>query len=208
MSRREELEEKIREQRTIEANKKGLIGQNGKIGTVLRMMGQPIISQSEGGSYVDTNYIDLHPEEESYEDPKNNDQLLKKIPIMNMGTNERPNSDEWAELPEGTSYDTQTLGWHFDGLSRGMHLEIKYDNVFSELSVYYKGYLVYKEISGEITCYVPNQEWEAWIEKLYKISRESQRKLKEKEFEEQIKNAEKNKQNWWSQIKSRWGVTE
>ena len=59
MSKQEEIEEKIREQRTIEANKKGLIGQNGKIGMVLRMLGHPIIAQYEGGTYVDTNYLDL-----------------------------------------------------------------------------------------------------------------------------------------------------
>jgi hypothetical protein len=206
MSRREEIEEKIKEQRTIEANKKGLIGQNGKIGTVLRVLGQPIISQFEGGSYLDSNYIDLRGDSFLEEEPKNNNDLLKKIPIMDAESNERPTTSEWAELEEPNPVTVQSIGWHFDGLSRGMHLEIKYENSSSELLVTYQGYTVYKEISGEVTCYVPNEEWENWIERLSKGAKEIQRKLKEKEFEENIKQTEKQKQNWWSAIQEKWGI--
>lgn len=64
MSKAEEIENEIREKRILEATKKGIIGKNGKIGTVLRMLGQPIVNQSEGGFFVDSNYIDLEGNEE------------------------------------------------------------------------------------------------------------------------------------------------
>ena len=66
MSKPEELEQRIREQRIIEANKKGLVGQNGKIGMVLKMMGNPIIAQTEGGGLIDINYIQYESEEEKH----------------------------------------------------------------------------------------------------------------------------------------------
>ena len=47
MASKEEMESRIREQRTAEANKKGLVGQGGKIGTVLRALGSPIVGQTE-----------------------------------------------------------------------------------------------------------------------------------------------------------------
>ena len=56
---------------------------------------------------------------------------------------------------------------HFDGLSRSMHMEIKYSEETSELSLTHRGYLVYKEVMGDLEVYVPNEEWESWIEKLW-----------------------------------------
>ena len=203
MSKQEEIEEKIREQRTIEANKKGLIGQNGKIGMVLRMLGHPIIAQYEGGTYVDTNYLDLGRLDE--EEPRNNEDFMKKIPTMDLGENQRPESEEWAQIDDPIGYSTRTIGWHFDGLSRGMHMEVKYDEETTEFSLYYKGYLAYKEVKGELLAYVPNEEWEGWIERLSKAAKELQRKTREKDFAEQCETAERNKKNWWQNIISRWG---
>lgn len=205
MSKREEIEEKIREQRIIEANKKGLIGQSGKIGTVLRIMGQPIISQYEGGTFIDSNYINLRGEEILDEEPQNNNELLKKIPIMDAGANDRPQTSEWAELEDPSQVSIQTIGWHFDGLDRGMHLEIDYRDASAELSVTYKGYTVYKEVGGEIICYVPHEEWETWIEKLSKNAKDIQRKLKEQEFKSKVEQTEKQKNNWWNSIVEKWG---
>lgn len=206
MSSPEELEEKIREQRIIEANKKGLIGQNGKIGIVLRVLGSPIISQSEGGVYVDTNYLESEFEEENIQDAKDSLDMMSKIPIMNIENTNRPTSSEWYQhMPDPVSYGIENIGIHFDGLSRGMHLEIKYDDLSSELTLSYKGYVCYKEIKGELLSYVPNEEWEKWIDHLYKISKDKLRKIKEEEFEENIKQNEKNKFDWVNNIIKKWG---
>lgn len=205
MAKPEELEEKIREKRTIEANKKGFVGQAGKIGLVLKMFGEPIIAQTEGGGYIDTNYIDLR-NENLIDEPKNNSEYMQQIPLMDMEENQRPEGNEWTEMPDGSSFGTQQIGWHFDGLSRGMHMEIKYDEFTTEFILTYRGFVAYKEIKGEIFSYVPNQEWEGWIESLYKKAKEKQRRMKEVEFENQIKFSEQKKQAWWRQMKSRWGL--
>jgi len=208
MASAEEFEDKIREKRILEANKKGLMGQNGKIGIVLKTFGDPIISQSEGGYYVDSNYIDLEGiNNDEPSEINNSNDLMKKIPIMNIEGNKRPDSQEWyQEMPDPISYGVDTIGIHFDGLNRGMHLEIKYEEISSELIVYYKGYLVYKESKGELLSYAPYEEWEKWIDSLYKVAKEKQRILKEKEFEDSVKQAEKDKSAWWESIKKRWGI--
>lgn len=198
MSKQEELEEKIREQRTIEANKKGLVGQTGKIGVVLKMLGSPIVSQSEGGTFVDTHYPSWTQEEIDENDPMN-------FPVMDLDGATRPEGDEWKNIPEAIPYGIQEIGYHFDGLSRGMHLEIKYDDLSTELSVTSGGYLVYKEIKGELVCYVPDEKWEGWIESLFKTAKSLLRKRKEEEFKQEVESVEKNKLSWWRQMKSRWG---
>ena len=128
MSKQEELEERIREQRIVEANKKGLMGQNGKIGIVLKVLGSPIIRQSEGGIYVDTNYFNINQEEKEIYNISDPVELMSEIPIMGIENNNRPNSKEWYQyMPDPINYGIDTIGLHFDGLNRGMHLEIKYD---------------------------------------------------------------------------------
>lgn len=209
MSKAEEIEEKIKEKRILEANQKGLMGQNGKIAIVLKVLGEQIIKQSEGGYYVDSNYLDLEGNnnlEKSIHDLDNPIDLLKQIPIMGIEETNRPEGKDWTEISDIRYYGTDTIGMHFDGLNRGMHMEIKYDDIISELVVTYKGYTVYKENKGELLSYNPIDEWEKWIESLYKIAKEKQRKTKEKEFEESIKNNEKEKQIWWEKIKNRWGI--
>lgn len=207
MSKQEELEERIREQRIVEANKKGLMGQNGKIGIVLKVLGSPIIRQSEGGIYVDTNYFNINQEEKEIHNISDPVELMSEIPIMGIENNNRPNSKEWYQyMPDPINYGIDTIGLHFDGLNRGMHLEIKYDELSSELILYYKGYVAYREIKGELLGYSPNEEWEKWINHLYKISKDKLRKIKEEEFEETIKQNEKNKINWWNSIKEKWGI--
>lgn len=199
------MEQRIREQRIVEANKKNLVGKNGKIGTILMTMGQPIVSHLEGGGYVDTHYIDTNPPEEK-DDPRNNIELMRDIPSMGTENYERPSGPEWSEMGDAGSYDTMVIGWHFDGLSRGMHMEIKYDDMISELSLHHKGYLSYKEIKGEIVCYVPGAEWEGWIDTLYKSAKEIRRRQQEEDFEKKVKEAEVNKSEWWRGIISRWGA--
>ena len=88
-----------------------------------------------------------------------------------------------------------------------MHLEIIYKDDSSEMSVYYKGYLVYQDIQGELTCYVPINEWEEWVSSLFKVAKRIQRASKEQEFAEKVAEAEKSKKSWLREIASRWGIT-
>lgn len=206
MNSPEEYEKRIKEERTLEANKKGLIGPSGKIATILRNLGGPIVGQVEDSIY-DYNYdYDLH-NESSIHDTTNSKDLMKKIPSMNMGDTTRPNSEEWMDLPEGVDFSTKEIGYYFEGLNRGMHLEIKYEEYTSELIVNYKGYIVYKEAKGDLLSYFPQEEWEAHIEKLFKEAKNKQIKNKELEFENSLKNNEKEKSNWFQKMRSKWGIT-
>jgi hypothetical protein len=208
MKKIEEIEEKIKEERLLEATKKGFYGQNGKIIFILKMLGEPIISQNQGGIYSDFTYLpDPYEEESNLNDVTSENEFLQEIPVMNLEGIERPNSSEWSDLNDGEYTSIVKIGHHFCGLNRGMHMEIKYDDSTTELYLTYKGYLVYKEIKGELLCYVPIQEWEDNVEKLYKISKEKLRQYKEKEFEQSIKEVEKNKQSWFNSMKKKWGFS-
>lgn len=208
MKRIEEIEEKIKEERLLEATKKGFYGQNGKIIFILKIMGQPIISQNQGGSYIDYTYLpDPYEIEENLNEITNKNEFLKEIPVMNLENVERPKSFEWADLNDGEETSIAKIGYHFCGLSRGMHIEIKYDDSTTELYLTYKGHMVYKEIKGELLCYVPDLEWEEYVEKLYKICKEKLRINKEKEFQESIKINEKSKKSWLESMKKKWGFS-
>lgn len=193
MAQREELEARIREQRLAEANKKGLMGASGKIGTVLRAMGSPIVGQIQGS---------LPPMAWEEVDERND------IPTMDIEGAERPSGPEWSEHADHLeSFSTYKMGMHFDGLSRGMHLEIIYKDETSEIIVYHKGFLVYKESQGELECYVPSEEWEGWVAGLFKVAKKIQREEKELEFKRTMEEAKKNKASWLSEMASKWGIT-
>lgn len=197
MSSKEEMESRIREQREAEANKKGLMGQNGKIATVLRMLGSPIVGQVQ-----DAGFLDL---EGRGDDPSGSP--LIDIPTMEIDGSVRPEGSEWGEASDPVSFSTRSVGTHFDGLSRSMHMEIIYKDEQSELSLYHRGYLAYREVQGELDCYIPSDEWESWVSDLFKVAKRVQRESKEEEFEAKVKKAEAAKESWLRHIASRWGLT-
>lgn len=75
------------------------------------------------------------------------------------------------------------------------------------MSLYHRGYLAYREVQGDLQCYVPSDEWEGWISSLFKVAKKKQREQKEREFEERVQNAERAKRSWLRDIVSRWGFT-
>lgn len=194
MAQREEIEAKLKERRLAEATKKGLTGATGKIGTVLRSMGGPMVSQTD-----DATHLDIEGRGEEGRDG---------IPTMYMDGVERPTGPEWSDSEEdATPYGICSVGWHFDGLSRGMHLEIFYKDESSEMSVYHRGVLVYREVQGELLCYVPSTEWEGWVSSLFKVAKKVQREEKERDFQSKVQEAERSKMSWLRDLASRWGVT-
>lgn len=200
MSKREELEIRIKEQRVLEANKKGLIGSAGKIGTVLRMMGSEIVYQGEESVGADF----LNHDEERLE-PRDSKELLSYLPTMDVDGVTRPEGKEWGEIGDANPTRTRKIGMHFDGLGRGMHMEIKYDDERSELTLTHKGYLVYKEVMGDIEAYVPNEEWEGWVDSLWSVAKNVQRKRKEEEFKKNTEEADQAKNSWLESLMRRWG---
>ena len=192
MAQREELEARIKEKRLAEATKKGLNSPTGKIGTVLRMLGSPIVGQTEDASYIDL---------EGREDEE------KGMPVMDIEGVQRPAGSEWSD-PEvvPTLYGIHEVGRHFDGLSRGMHMEIIYKNESSEMSVYFRGHLVYREVQGDLQCYIPSDEWEGWVSSLFKVAKKAQREEKEREFKDRVQEADRAKKSWLREMASRWGL--
>lgn len=202
------IEQKIREQRLIEATKRGYTGRNGKLQLIVFTLGQPMIDHSEGGAYVDRTYLPSYDDydlDDGVESARNQDELLQKIPIMDAG-DERLTSPEWTQLPDGSPVAINKIGHYFDGLDRGMHMTIKYDDLESSITVTHRGYEVYKEIRGELVAYRPINEWENWIDRLYKVARKKNRQEKEIEFQESVKEAEKIKTNWLEEMRKRWGL--
>lgn len=197
MSSKEEMESRIREQRTAEATNKGLMGQGGKIGAVLKSLGSPIVAQTQDVAYLDLGGRDDGP----------SGSPLKDIPIMDLDGSVRPEGSEWGEAGDALPFSARTIGWHFDGLSRSMHLEIVYKDEPPDMVVYHRGHMVYREVQGELLCYVPSKEWEGWIESLYKVAKRMQRESKEEEFKNKVQDATIAKESWLRQIASRWGIT-
>src|SRR5581483_10161301 len=127
-------ERRVREQRLIEASRKNLIGMEGKIGTILRNLGQPI--WKDGSDWFTSNEFDS-PNDWVWEEG-----------------DEIPTADIDASSSE--------IGMVFDALSWGIHVEIRYLTEEQKLTLLYQDTTVYEEISGDLECYVPG-DWEQKI---------------------------------------------
>jgi len=167
----------IKEKRLIEAAEKNLMGASGKLGSICRYLGTEI--NAMGGSFHDTY-------EYSFEDWGEED------------TDELPTSS----LDESV----YIVGYLFDGLSRGYHLEIKYISTEKKLTCNYKGYEVYKEISGDLKGYAPFPEWENIIEKLYKITAKQARIKKQESAKMERESKLAAAFDYLKNVRRKWGL--
>jgi hypothetical protein len=229
----EQYEKEIRERRIVEATKKGFLGQNSKLLIILKNLGEPIISQSEGGMIVADDRtvgtvgmgVTTHYLEDPYYDPDDDiyhavtpEELVSRIPTESAnnpdGSQPTPAGWEWREPSDSSSYTVSQIGWIFDGLSQGMHMEIQYMNsrmiqsetLYNILSSSYKGREVYCEVRGDLQKYIPTPEWEEWVERLFKIAKKKElqkRKNANKESSEEVK---KEKLAWLKRLRDNWGI--
>ncbi len=172
-------ERRIKEQRTIEAARKNLMGSSGKLGVVCRFMGHPI--HEHGGGFVDTRYLDAPWYDE-----------------INGPDSDIPTLDEDESI--------SVIGWFFDGLSSGINMEIKYMDSENELTVRWQGYLVYREVRGDIDVYVPRPEWEGKVESLYQIAKKREQVVKADMAEEQYEESKRLKESWLQRMMQKWGL--
>ncbi len=169
-------EESIREARTIEATRKRLMWPSGKIGCIVKNLGHPIIAS--GSSYYDVNEM---------EDPfKLHD------------------PDELPSLGEDDL--SHKIGWFFDGLNRGMNLEIKYLDGSNELTVRYNGNVVYQEVGGDLGGYAPFDDWEEKVEKLYEIAKQKENHTKKQTREKNQEVAKKRSKVLLEKMRKKWGI--
>jgi hypothetical protein len=179
-----EIEKATREKRTNRAITRNLMGPSGKLGMIARYLGSPIIHQ--GNSMMSSRSMDEYLGEsyDVYDSPDPD-----KIPTFD----ER---DSFIELE----------GYIFDGLSRGMHLEIKYKSESHQLVVSYKGYPVYMEVAGDLYSYAPFPEWEDMIERLYALAEKKFEAYKEVASAQMESEATKRKKSFLQELRLRWGI--
>lgn len=172
----ERKEQQIREQRTVDAMREGLMGFEGKLCRIARTFGQPIVKQ--GASNFEATELEdawlLHDE------------------------NEIPTMDE-----DEMSYQ---IGWHFDGLRRGLHMEILWRDEFRELKCYYKGRLVYRESGGELDGYVPHDEWHSIVNELFEQTKKKERLNRKVEHQVVAVEARRKQQEFLDAMRQKWGI--
>ena len=182
---------------------------------VLRYLGDEIVAQSEGGSslfdegvgvsYRSREMPDLWLLEEDPGDTKNPVEMTNRLPTM-QGPHDDWDSPEWTTRKHRTNISEEVIGLTFDGLKRGMHLNILWMEDNKTLTVHWQGFLVYKEVSGDLRSYIPGVEWEAKIDTLYKVAKpvRVEREKEKKEIAEEV--SKKQKMSWMQSIIKRWGA--
>lgn len=190
MSRQQE--NVIREKRTIEATKKNLMGPSGKFGQILQAFGSPVIRQGSG--MVDANFM---------EDPYQDFVDTEYSPTLSDQNGPVAYRDELLYAGDDFVYNE---GLMFDGLSRGMHLEIIYWHATNEIKVYYKGYMVYHEVAGELEAYAPFTEWEDLIDRIYRAARDRVKKMKQLQEVEVAEIVQTKKKAFWQKLRLKWGI--
>ena len=203
MSNLEDLERRVRESRINEATKKHLIGVNGKIAIVVRGLGSPVIAQYDGSQFYD-----IMNSEEYLGDPFEEIVQEDHIPTTNFNDEFYPELEgwEWSERPRVQEATTDLHSFHFNGISRGMHLEISLYPDTAEIKALYRGQQVYQEIRGELMSYVPNDEWEECINKLYPTALAATKQRSQESSLDKMEEQEKIKDNWLTTFKKLWGI--
>jgi hypothetical protein len=182
----------IREKRTIEATKKNLMGPSGKFGTILQAFGAPVMRHGSG--LFDVNYLD---------DPYEDSPYTEYSSMMSDQVGPVAYKDELLMAGDENVY---TEGLVFDGLSRGMHLDITYWHDTNEIKVSYRGHLVYHEVAGELNAYAPFPEWENLIERLSKAAKDRVKQMKEQKEVNLAERIHADKRAFWQRLRTRWGI--
>lgn len=211
-----EKESRMREQRTIEATKKGYMGISGQFGTIVKYLGEPIEIHADDGVLRDSNYLpdfDIQPETEEFP--------TTYMPFWGLeyGINgnavelDEPESLEWRKRDYNRKVVTPlNVGMYFYGISSGINLEIRYDAEYVEfgnmtknrMTVKYDGNVVYSEIGGELFAFSPGP-WEEKVKILFNKAKDRERTHLSKEKAKRSLIIKKEKEGWLQSLKKLWG---
>ena len=172
-----EIQNKIKEQRTVEAIKKDFMGSQGKLAMICKAFGSPIIY--DNSVFEEANTLDI---DDGFYDKE---------------------ESEVKTFEEGhASYE---VGYWYDGVNLGNGLEIKFLFYESEIKLYYKTYMRYHEISNTLISYNADGDWEKIIDDLYYHAKKKiiEKNKKTTEVNKIIK--EKNNKNLIDEIRKNWG---
>lgn len=215
----QEKAKRIIEQRINQATRNGYMGSIGKLACILRQLGSPVIQNdglNDGFGFSSTEIED--PYQTEFSDWDHSPEAVQgRIPYFSAGeSSEEPTGFGWRSERDYNinPLSPAIIGWHFDGLSRGMHLEIRADTepdmagnpIFRVLRVWSKGYMVYFEESGELEAYAPSPEWENQIESLYKVAKAKEKKINQDVKQDRQKEITAKKEGWLDQMRKRWGI--
>ncbi len=146
MSIQEKIDRLI-EDRKAQAAKKDLTR---KIKSIVRALGFEIIcGAGEGGAFEGGfGYAHEAPQDDwAWELEDDNNQ--KSLPVMALESSSR------------------SIGLYFDSLSRGVNLQIHYDEADENIKVMHDGIKVYAAHNGIVETYIPTDKWENHIDSLF-----------------------------------------
>jgi len=98
------------------------------------------------------------------------------------------------------------LGIQYDALSQGINLQILIYYHLAEIKVFYEGQMVYKEVSGELESYAPNQIWENKINQIYSLAKKIEKINKPEENKKNIEEKNKKKNKILEEFRKKWGI--
>jgi hypothetical protein len=94
----------------------------------------------------------------------------------------------------------------WDGMDVGVHMEIKYLEESQTLSVRWQGYLVYKEVAGDLRLYLPADEWESKVNHFYEQAKPRGLAVRKRAEEARKEEEEKIRKGFLRKTLERWGV--
>lgn len=171
-------EQQLKEARTIEAMRQGYMGMEGKFALISKRLGQSIIHQ--GSRSFEQSFLPDPFELQEEED---------KMPTLDS---------------EDSSYE---IGLMFEGLPRGVNMNIYVYFYNREIICEYEGKKVYKEVNGELEAYVPDKSWEKKIDSLYDTAKKLERRKKPEEKQRIVNEANKKRKEILDDFKNRWGLS-
>lgn len=172
-----DINNKIKEQRTVQAINKDLMGSQGKIALTCQAFGEPIIYDNEISD--SDNYLNIN---DGFYDFDENE-------IKTFSEN----------------HSSYQIGFWYDGINLGNGIEIKFLIHENEIKLYHRGSLKYHEESNNLIVYNPNGDWEKTLESLYFVAKKRIIEKNKKILEENQVAKEKEKKNLIDDIRKNWG---
>jgi len=188
----------VKEKRLILATTKNLTGMEGKIGQILKYMGEPVISQTSD-LYEQTNWSDIYPYLNVYDTPN------EDLPTEDMDTHLVEIGRTLSALKWGINMELSYL--------KDSKIPVKRTELYTEwvdaqrvMSVTYKGYVVYREIGGDLDSYLPDDEWESALDRIYEACKKIKKQSKIDVDMEKAEEIKSEKLGLIARLREKWGI--
>jgi hypothetical protein len=189
----------VKEKRLIEATAKNLTGLEGKIGQIIKYMGSPIISQTSN-VYEQTSCYDIFPYMNVYDTPDEGN-----LPTEDMDTPLREIGRNLSALKWGINMELSYM--------KESKIQVKISEFYNKwidvekvMTVTYKGYVVYREIEGDLESYLPDDEWEASLDRIYESCKKLKKNAKIDMQEDNKAENKKDKLSLLARLRDKWGI--